>query len=272
MKHDAMPAAHEDHGFEPEERPTRPNPPAPEHLRALRLGSEPPRPRVAARRRPALTPATQSWVATKAQGAPKTATSRWRAVAATVLGGGAGRQSLVDREELEAPAPPSRERSTPTIGDAAALPQQVAPRPPVSGDLGAGGTVRMPARRLHSETPAQDLDHSDSEAAAEARRALVRRWIVAVAASLLCATAAWAGLHPGQVARPATDLVTPAARTTPFAAPVAIATPLLATAATSTAEPAPSATPPIPTDAPMHPSPKRVSPRRLPPNVSSSIF
>src|SRR5581483_4162649 len=99
-KHPPLSRAHDEDAFEPEERPTRPSPPKPEHLRALRSPSSPPRARVAARRRPSLTQTTQSWLASQKRAKPPTNTNRWRAVAATVLGGGSGRESRLDPSEV----------------------------------------------------------------------------------------------------------------------------------------------------------------------------
>jgi hypothetical protein len=185
-----------------EERPTVPAPPPPEHLQRLRLPG-PVRARLAARRRPSLGPATRSWVANL----PRTATNRWRAIAATVLGGGSGRESRVDATELAAPA--ALERSTPDNaipfpGSTAPPEESAAPTPDDPARThGPGGTVRIrardtaPDRPLPSKTqklvarPATSGEEPAPDPAWDTRRAVVRRWIVGVSVVLLGAWVAW---------------------------------------------------------------------------------
>jgi hypothetical protein len=264
MKRDARSSAHDDDAFDPDERPTRPGAPAPEHLRALREEEQPPsRSRPAARRRPALTPATQSWLARKLHATPKTATSRWRAVAATVLGGGAGRASRVDVEE--ATAPPSSEPSQAAPSEPAAPGPSPSP-PPV--DCGPSGTMRMPARRAPLAQSTLAMRRSEPDLAGEARRALVRRCILAAAVALVVGTAAWAALRGRPRPAGPTELAAPVA-------PVALARPEPPPAMTTTAEPSLSVIAPSETaaEAPsVHPAPKHASPRRPPSRSSSSTF
>ncbi|HEY8091259.1 MAG TPA: hypothetical protein VIF09_25525 [Polyangiaceae bacterium] len=207
------PSHPDDATFEPDEHPTRPAPPPEEHLRRLRRSVWPARARLGARRRPALSATTEVWLAQQGSARPRTATSRFRAVAAAVLGGGSGRASRVDHAELApVPDPPS----TPVEAEAP-------PPPPTSPTA----TARMPAHVARPIAPTLKLRPRDAAPSSgdpsssarrdssafdfgQARRRLARRVVVACSVLLFSGWSAWFVLRappapaPLPVSQPAT--------------------------------------------------------------------
>jgi len=236
------PIAIDESEFETDERPTQPGAPSLEALEAMRSAGAPKRARVRPRTRPALTPATQSWlqVKTRSLGAPlRTATSRIRAVASALLEGGGARASLLDEQEVASTSIPE-----PRESGARRIPATTAP----ARDRGPTGTMKLPARRPRVLAPTVKLP-------ARARARGWRRvpaWVLAAGAGLLCVVAVWVvlGAVRGRAGReapasasappgPATDSVPasvpavepPTSIDLPVAAPVAPAPPSAAPAA-----------------------------------------
>ncbi|HEY8041557.1 MAG TPA: hypothetical protein VIF15_17240 [Polyangiaceae bacterium] len=263
MKQDRTSTANEELGFEDDERPTRPAAPAPEHLEATRTA----RARVLPRSRPALTPATQSWltVTTRAfRGPLRTATNRWRAVAAAALQGGSARKSVVDPEEAAAVDPEEAatvEPPTPPIAQSGAR-LIAAPAPAARRELGPGGTVRIPARRERIAAPTVKLPRAVPPLLGRRER----RWLLAGAIASVLALGIWIAL--GAFREPAPPAVTTGAE--PVAVERATTPP-----ATSPADP-PPATGAAPSAPALSPSRRTTAPRTTPgrnaPHAGSNVF
>jgi hypothetical protein len=253
------PIAFDEAEFETDERPTQPGAPTLEALEAMREAAEPKRARVRPRARPALAPATQSWLQVKTSlGAPlRTATSRIRAVASVLLEGGAGRASLVDEDEAASTEVVPREsgaRRIPTV------------RPPVR-ERGPTGTMKMPARppRMLAQTvllPAR----------ARARRWRgVRAWLVAVGAGVLCVIAAGVVLREAR----GNDVQAGAASAPTVVAATPSPSPSVPAVEPPTSIDLPFAAPVVPSSSSPVAAPRvrgRAPARRAPPQTGSAVF
>ncbi|HEY1694032.1 MAG TPA: hypothetical protein VGG39_17815 [Polyangiaceae bacterium] len=235
MPDDPRASAPDRDAFEAEERPTRPAPPPQEHLRLLRRTPAPPRGRPAARRRPSLTAVAKKWVS-----APSTTTSRWRAIAATVLGGGAGRASLVD---------PGEKSAAPALVPAPALAPTPAP---------ALATLKMSPPPV-IELPGDADDGSLLDVVGDAHRRVVRRGVIAACVLLLGAWSVWFVLRGHLRAPPAAEAAASSAAASarpPLPSPLS---PSLSPAPAPSAATAPSSHE-LPAAAPSHRGRRRLSP------------
>lgn len=241
MPDDPRASAPDRDAFEAEERPTRPAPPPQEHLRLLRRTPAPPRARAAARRRPSLTAIAKNWVA-----APSTATSRWRAVAATVLGGGAGRASLVDAQEKAATAAAAAPASVPAPAPAHA--PACAP---------ALSTLKMSPPPVIAPPDVDADDEPLPNVVGDTRRRVVRRFVVAACVLLLGAWSVWFVLR-GHVEAPAAGGSTASSASAP-ALPLPPPTMRAPTTAPSATTAPPSRD--LPAETPSHRGRRRLSPQ-----------
>jgi hypothetical protein len=245
------PSEPDDATFEPDERPTRPQQPPEEHLRRLRRSVWPARARLGARRRPALSATTETWLAQQGSPRPRTATSRFRAVAAAVLGGGSGRASRLDPREVApvaaappAPAPPdapSPASPTATVRMPAHVARPLAPTLKLRAR--AAGPSGDPSSSIGGDTSAFDVGRH--------RRSLARRAVVSCAVLLFCGWSAWFVLRTPPAMTPAPRPVSP---------PAAVAAVGVDPATTASDETPPP--PPVAEPAPSHDHAAPTGPKR----------